>query len=285
MYSSIDYLFEELPSPLFCLPAEIRNQIYEYVVLVETDPIHIQADGMMKVAALVSTCRQIRSEAYGFIMRAVSDRRTKIVGQVRDYNIKPLLATLSRLAEQTGVDRSDLASRTKVNLVGALDVGNLREWVEGNLRDKHQVPLFEFDRPILPEFEKALLFDGLMSVKHAIMSHRAMGAVGGQAEWARLTRELLDELDKRNFNVVPPRHREQSVEELLEAVVQTIAVWGETMLEFSRQSFEWLVELGPHGRDATRQKIRQPLVMIYLYQTEVRRVLRQMEEQQQQQQQ
>ena len=101
------------PFRLLELPAELRNQIYRYAV-VEQDWVHLN-DHNSSEAAVLQTCRQIRSEAgpiyYGENVFAVT---------LTDYKVRPQPAHW--------VWDVDRAKTFKLRNEGSLDWENLKEW-------------------------------------------------------------------------------------------------------------------------------------------------------------
>ena len=112
------------------LPAEIRNSIYE-LVLVSEAPIKVNAN-LKKFLAILNTCTQIRKEATGF---ASQNEFQVACGVLPPIRLQAWLKTLSKT--------HPLVKRLRVVFFCSDDAGKDRQRLTPNHRDyKHPPPLF-----------------------------------------------------------------------------------------------------------------------------------------------
>ncbi|KAJ4293632.1 hypothetical protein N0V90_008916 [Kalmusia sp. IMI 367209] len=244
MPNEIDYLFEDLPSPLLLLPAEIRNEIYERVIFSDAvQVIRINERGFISPPSILAVCRQIRAETCGYMPSRLSSPTTIFEAQVREYDARPLNAALDRIAKQTGIPRSYLVARTKVKFVGRLNFGNLLAWIHNNINDPVNTPTFALESAKIPNYVGETVFEGHNSLKAHVAVYRLFLERGASAIgfWNWLARQFLADLEQYRMDVVPSVRWDASDAEHRIAVWQTFAIWHHRFLkgDGKKSEFAW----------------------------------------------
>lgn len=236
--NSIDSLFEEnVPSPLYILPAELRNQICREVVFdgKNTVSISISETGEIILPSLMVVSKQIYNETYGYISAALQNPSTILEATVRKYNAKPLFATIKRISQQTGISHSELAARTHVRFVGEVDMGNLLAWVQGTIANPTDYPIFPFEKMDIPSFSGENIFEGRLSLKSHLILYKDFEQHNELPAWNALAREFLTTLEEQALGVLGEPQgddwRYKSGAALQAAVFETFCQWHNIFLQ------------------------------------------------------
>ncbi|KAL5372440.1 hypothetical protein DPSP01_013500 [Paraphaeosphaeria sporulosa] len=236
--NSIDSLFEEnVPSPLYLLPAEIRNMICHEVIFdgTKTLTISLSETGKIILPPLMAVSKQIHSETYGYIVAALRDPATIFEAKVRNYDAKPLLATIKRISQQTGIAQSELVARTQVGFVGTVDMGNLLVWIQGTIANATAHPIFPFEKMDLPSFSGESVFEGRLSLKSHLISYKEFEQRRELCAWTASAREFLTTLEEANLGVLGrPKGEDWRIESnaaIQAAVFNTFAEWHDIFLQ------------------------------------------------------
>ncbi|KAL5402051.1 hypothetical protein PMIN06_008654 [Paraphaeosphaeria minitans] len=235
--NSIDSLFEEnVPSPLYLLPAELRNMICHEAIFegAKNITISISETGKITLPTLMAVSKQIHSETYGYIVAALREPATIFEAKVRNYDTKPLLATIKRISQQTGIAQSELVARTQVRFVGAVDMGNLLVWIQGTIANPTATPIFPFEKMDTSSFSGESVFEGRLSLKSHIISYREFEQRKELQAWNRSAREFLTNLEEADLGVLGrpkgEHWRFESDAAVQVAVFNTFAQWHDIFL-------------------------------------------------------
>ena len=236
--NSIDSLFEEnVPSPLYLLPAEIRNSIFKEAIFNGKTAltIEISETGKIILPPLMAVSKQIHNETYGYIATALQNPSTKFEAKVRSYDAKPLLATLQRISQQTGILQSELVARTQVRFVGDVNMGQLLMWIQGTITDPTAHPIFPFEKMDIPGFAGENVFEGRLSLKSHLTCYQWFEQRNQLPLWNKMAREFLTNLEDRELDVLgkPKQHYwiYESDAEIKTAVFKTLAWWHDIFLQ------------------------------------------------------
>lgn len=236
--NAIDALFEEdVSSPVYLMPAEIRNMICHSAIFSINDlsTISISETGKIVLPGLMAVSKQLHAETYGYINAALANPATKFEARVRNYNAKPLIATIQRIAQQTGFWQSDLVARTKVNFVGGVDLANVLWWVQGSLYDPTNHSTFSFEKMDTGSFAGQSIFEGQISLSSLITTYSAFQQRGELRQFNALARNFLVDLELSDLSVLG-RHKgqdwhAQSDAKMRDAVYTTFAEWHDIFLQ------------------------------------------------------
>lgn len=239
LQNSLDSLFEEnIPSPLYLLPAEIRNSIFQEVLfesINSTLAIKISETGKIILPPLMAVSKQIYTETYGYIASALRNPTTKFEATVRSYDARPLFATMKRISQQTGICEGELVARTQVQFVGNVDMDNLLLWIQGSISNPTAFPIFPYKKMDIPAFTGENVFEGRLSLKRHILSYSAFSQRGKLPLWNQFAREFLINLEERALDVLgePKEHMwlYESDAEIQNAVLKTFAWWHDIFLQ------------------------------------------------------
>ncbi|KAJ4346827.1 uncharacterized protein N0V89_010759 [Didymosphaeria variabile] len=238
LQNSIDSLFEEnVPSPLYLLPAEIRNNIFKEAVFdgKAALTIEINETGKIIFPPLMAVSKQIHNETYGYIAAALRNPATKFEAKVRGYDAKPLLATIQRISQQTGSAQSELVARTHVRFVGGMDMGRLLVWIQGNITNPKATPVFPFEKMDIPHFAGENVFEGRLSLKSHIISYQQFEKRDKLVTWNYYAREFLTTLEVRQLEVLGETKQDLWLDEsdatIQAAVFKTFAWWHDIFLQ------------------------------------------------------
>ncbi|KAL1593790.1 hypothetical protein SLS60_010522 [Paraconiothyrium brasiliense] len=238
LQNSIDSLFEEnVPSPLYLLPAEIRNSVFRETIFDDKAAltIEISETGEIIMPPLMAVSKQIHDETYGYVAAALRDPATKFEGKVRGYDAKPLLATIQRISRQTGIAQRELVARTHVRFVGDVDMGSLLVWIQGNIKDPETTPIFPFEKMDIPEFAGENVFEGRLSLKSHIISYKEFKERNKLVTWNYYARDFLAALEVRKLDVLgEPKQNlwlDESDATIQTAVFETFAWWHDIFLQ------------------------------------------------------
>ncbi|KAF2448881.1 hypothetical protein P171DRAFT_518326 [Karstenula rhodostoma CBS 690.94] len=236
--NSIDSLFEEdVPSPLYLLPAEIRNIICHDVISdgSKAFTISIAETGKIILPPLMAVSKQIYSETYGYIAAALRNPSTIFEATVRNYDQKPLLTTIKRISQQTGIAQSELVERTHVRFVGGVNMGNLLVWIQGTITNPTAHPIFPFEKMDIPSFAGENVFEGRLSLKSHLVSYKEFEHHHDIRAWNACAREFLITLEERDLDVLgEPKGdywRCESDAAVQAAVFKTFAEWHDIFLQ------------------------------------------------------
>jgi hypothetical protein len=238
--NSIDSLFEEnVPSPLYILPAEIRNYICGEIVSdggkKTFTTIEISETGKIIVPTLMVVSKQIYQETYGYIAAALKNPSTIFEAKVRSYNAKPLVATIKRISQQTGIAQSELVARTHVRFVGDVDMGHLLVWIQGTITNPDTNPVFPFEKMHIPRFAGENVFEGRLSLKSHLMHYKEFEQRNELSAWNVCARDFLILLEERGVDVLGEPKLEKWLYEsdaaIQAAVFTTFAWWHDIFLQ------------------------------------------------------
>jgi hypothetical protein len=207
-YSDIDYLFEEMTFPFGELCGELRNHIYESYFANTlgsdggTQIVKISENGNIVLPSLSVISREILFETKGYMQAALSKPGTIFHAQIRDYNPKPLLATLERLSKMFQIPKENLVERTKVSLVGEFHFENLYQWTTENIADPIKTPFFAHKASRISGFGDVWILEGQTALKTFIMQHRALEASSPNgAAWKKLARSFYEIVEEGSLAV------------------------------------------------------------------------------------
>ncbi|KAF2685314.1 hypothetical protein K458DRAFT_388201 [Lentithecium fluviatile CBS 122367] len=229
----LDYLFEDLsplsfppppksssPFPFIGLCGELRNAIYEqfFQSSGSGQTVQISETGTIILPSLSRVSRQLRFETQGYVTTALTSPTTKIEAKVRDYDPKPVIATLEKISSDIGVAKADLVRRTKVILVGDLNYGNLYRWIRNHISDPEKTPIFAHEQGRLAGWKYVSVFEGRLSLKSFIRQYDALSNIpGGSVQWRRAALMTADIVEETGWEDLIPggplslRHRRKSL--------------------------------------------------------------------------
>jgi hypothetical protein len=237
--NSIDSLFEEnVPSPLYIFPAEIRNDICQQVVFngkKTITTIKISETGKIILPPLMAVSKKIYQETYGYIAAALENPSTIFEATVRGYNSRPLIATIKRISQQTGMTQSDLVARTHVHFVGDVDMGSLLVWIQGTITSPDTNPVFPFEKMNIPQFAGENVFEGRLSLKAHLKHYQKFEQRNELDAWNECASDFLTILEERGVDVLgEPKQDDwlfESDAAIQAAVFKTFAWWHDIFLQ------------------------------------------------------
>lgn len=207
-------------SLITAFPPEIRNQIYSHILFSDspTHTINITPTGKFLVPALTLTSRQIHAEVTSYITSALHHPTTRFEAKVRDYDPRPLVATLKRIAQETGFHLGDLICRCTFHFIKPkneyLHLDNVVTWVERS----------SFSRSKAVQ-EVQSVFSGIVPLTFIWNSYREFEKRGEVIQWEELAGMFLLHLDARGVSVAAVE------DEVREAVVKNYVEWHDRFLD------------------------------------------------------
>lgn len=257
--SDIDYLFEDLPAPsstavIFAnLPGELRNNIYEHYfedylrssnkAHEKTSTVEINERGEFVFAPITKASRQLCYETMGYVSEALKKPDTRICAQISEFNPKPLLATLQRVAAEINVPYRDLISRVKVTFIGKHNFSNLYTWVCENANDPNAMPLFAHEKGTIEGYGELSVFQGSMSLASYMNTYQRFEALTtNNVAWRKLALTFLDNAENY-FPDSSPRLRNPTNEDIAQAVFKTVA------------HFHYTIAHGQHQKASPRRSL------------------------------
>lgn len=257
VFSNLDYLFEDFDTPKTSsdstpnlglafpfnkLCGELRNNIYaSYFANAltaaskkDTQIVKINEHGSLVLPPLSSVSHQIRSETNGYIYEALAKPSTAIHAQIRDYNAKPLIATLEKFSRELDIPKADLVKRTKVFIIGELHYGNLYHWIRENITDPSKTPIFAHEQGAVDGFEDFSVFQGRMSLKALVKQYDAFKAHSrSSVTWRNAATDFYEKVEESFLDVAPRirnLHSDRYESELTTYVFKTVAIYHHMFL-------------------------------------------------------
>lgn len=246
--------FDELFGSFFdfeSLPAEVRNEIYEFYIperpvsinrQIHAVALRINKHGELVAPALTSVSRQIRCETRGYIHNAINNNGL-IHAQIKDYDTRPLYARLDLLSKEFSMPMCMLLDRVVITLLGELNIHNIIDWVINHLRCPRSYPFFPVaDTKILPKlnsFGEVSLLTGQISLPPIIRSLLVLRNQDWDKAGWRFIERMQDLINDKFYKIDYLASKDDEALDLPTRIVN-LYVAGHTLLEHHKDELQLL---------------------------------------------